>query len=366
MSTDEVKNNDVVVPNETDEVTSDNGAKELIKAVVEEAKEQKEIAEAKEVYDSASLEQRAEIDATKESEKEDEKVEGGNKKDEEVVEEDVNKVSDSEVKEDSSSKKVEGDKTPTKLDEMNLPGRLIQAAHRNHLTDDEIINLGDRAVPFLSKLADTLDGASQALGEAGRKYRELLKTKSVTKEDKKSTPLKFTDEEIEQNPVLAKVQSILDANQEKIDNLETALKQKESNAVKETLTQQKAQIDVFFDEVSETFPELGNSKSLTQTQMILRDLILDDVDNIRIGATLNGSEKTLDEALGEALSIYEGKNPRKVEKIRQDIIDDVKKRESQHIHRPSTKKASENLLSEHDKAVAAAAKVLRDRGLETF
>lgn len=359
------KNNDVVEKNETNEVTTDDGAKELIKAVVEEAKIQKEVTEAKEVYDNATPEQRVEIEAEREQAKLEEMK--SEKSDVKVVNSDENKVvSDSVVKEGSDSKKVEDNKISTKLDEMNLPGRLRQAASRNHLTDEEILNLGDRAVPVLSKLADTLDGASQALGEAGRKYRILLNEKGVTKEDKKSTPITFTPDEIEQNPVLSKVQAILEENQKEIAGLRTSLQNKEANSSKENATQQRVQIDTFFDEVSEAFVELGNSKKLTQAQMVLRDCILDDADNILIGATLNGSKKSLDEALGEALSIYEGKNPRKVEKIRQDIVDGVIKREGQHISRPSNKKAKENLTTEHEKAVAVAAKLLRDKGRDTF
>lgn len=358
---DEVKSNDVIEKNETNDVTDESGAKKLIKAVVEEAKTQKELTETEQILANATPDERKEIEAEKKQAKLDAEAKS-EKPDDKVVDDENKVVSDSGVKEDLDSKKVEDDKTSTKLDEMNLPGRLLQAASRNHLTDEEIISLGDRAVPVLSKLADTLDGASQALGEAGRKYRELLKSKGVNKEDKKSTPITFTPEEIEQNPVLSKVQKILEENQQEIVNLRTSLQNKEVDSSKITAAQQKVQIDKFFDDVSEVFTELGTSQNLTQAQKVLRDCILDDADNIMIGATLNGDEKSLDEALGMALSIYEGKNPKKVEKIRQNIVDDVIKREGQHINRPSGKKSTSNLQTDHEKAVAAAAKVLREHG----
>lgn len=283
----------------------------------------------------------------------------------EVVEDKTEEVEDVETDEDSDTteevdeedSKVEDEESTKKVEALKLPNRLIQAAKRNHLTDDEILYLGDNAEKVLAKLADRLDAVSAELGERGRKRREELLKQNEEKTEKVIPTLEFSNEQIEDNPELKKVQEAIDflLNENKQLKEEYLAKEREQSTL--TAKELDAKIDSFFDSKITDYPELGNSKELSKAELTNRLNIWEQADNIKFGAEFKGDKMSVEEALDFAFSIYESKNPAKV---KDKLVKEAKDREKQLIGRPNSKKMKQPKVSD-EKAVKAVQDVMNSR-----
>ena len=246
------------------------------------------------------------------------------------------------------------EKEADKLADLNLPRRLLQAVKRNQLTDDEVLALGDKAVPVLTKLADRLDAVSAQLGEIGRQKKQELS--KVQKEQPKDVPtLKFDDATLGDNPALKEVQDKLNAAADEINRLNKEQLAIQAQARQQEIVERDRKIDSFFDKVVTDYPEFGKTSALTTAELTNRVNVWEVADNIQIGALMKGEKIPLEEALNQAFYRYEGKNPRKV---KEKLLDEVKKREEQLIHRPTAKHGKEAPPSKNSQAVKAVDAIL--------
>jgi hypothetical protein len=251
-----------------------------------------------------------------------------------------------EVKEEviaTTKEEVVDDSTP-KVEDLKLPNRLMQAAKRSHITDAEVLKLGDNAELVLGKMADSLDAYSERLGELG-KVAKVKAVKETPKEEKLSTLDLPEDFDLE---AAKQIKGSFDALLDKVSRLETSLREKEQQAMETQLVARDQQIDGKFDAIAKEYPEFGNSKSLTNAELVMRKNVWEKADDILAGATLNREKISLEEALDQAMSIYEAKNPNKV---KEKLLNDVKEREKQHIARPASKKQAALQSKGKDQAV---------------
>lgn len=246
-----------------------------------------------------------------------------------------------EVKSDSDPEKEEKEETTKAVTGLNLPNRLLQAAKRNHVSDEKILELGETAEFVLGKLADASDAVSERLGELGRKAKSEFKPSK--KEDIKISTLKLPEDF--DSEAGKQLQETINALTAKITCLETALQTKERESTLISSEELDKKIDSFFDKVE--YPEFGKTEVLTKAELVMRQNVWEKADDIIAGGKLNGQKVSLDEALEQAMSIYEGKNPRKV---REKLVDEVSKREKQQISRATSKKQVELQGTNDDKA----------------
>lgn len=290
-----------------------------------------------------------------------EEVDVNKDKSEESNKEDESKDADKDdkVKDDTTPNKEDKsdttDKSVGKLDALNLPNRLIQAAKRNHISDDEVLSYGENAPTILSRLADASDQVSARLGELGRKIK--LQVAEPKEKDKKSTPeLKIDEDDSEETKTLKEI--ILGLRSDLSDVKKSITKDKETVATRESLERDR-KVDGFFDAVSKDYLEFGKSEKLTEAEQLMRKSVWEKADDIQTGAYVNGTPITVEDALTQALSIYEGKNPRKV---KEKIVKEVTEREKYLINRPKSKKSKTTAVKGNKGAVAAVTKILKERG----
>lgn len=246
-------------------------------------------------------------------------------------EENTSEISDEKPEESVAEKKEEKSKP-------SLPNRLIQAAYRNHLSDEDIVKLGDRAETVLSAMADNSDKVSAELGELGRLRKEALRGKNTEPE----TKLKHI--EIEGLDSTDPMVQLINKGFETVNQRISAIEQKSATT---QATEVDMRIDKFFDIKAKQFPQLGDSAALSPFQLGIRKSIYNVADDIFIGAQTTGKPITLNNALEAALSIYEKEDVTK--QVRSKIIEDVKNRETQLTSRPSQRK-TEQLNQEPIKA----------------
>lgn len=273
---------------------------------------------------------------------------------------------DDEVDDESTSKGEEDSKTTKtaekQVEELHLPNRLIQAAKRNHIPAEKILSWGDNAENMLLVYADASDKISERLGEIGRNARKYQPEKK--KEDELST-LKV-DEDIDSEEVVG-LKKYVNQLVSKVSKMEERLTERDKLSTQSFQLERDRKIDSFFDTVNKDFPEFGTSKTLTTAEQVMRQNLWEIADNIMIGSEINGEKIELDDALQQAISIYEGKNPKKKSaKAREKIVDEVKEREKQHIARPRSKKTINTQKTGDEQAVAAVDKILRDKESQSW
>ena len=246
--------------------------------------------------------------------------------------------------------KVKKPDKPTDSDKkLSLPNRLVQAARRNHLTDEDVLKLGDRAETVLSAMADNLDKVSAELGELGRLRKEAIK-KEPEKKEEKIEGLDETD------PMVQLINKGFAAVHQRIDLVE---QQRTTTKIIEV----DAIVDKFFDGKKE-FPQLGDStKGLSQFQFGIRKQIFDVADNIFTGSAAKGQPITLNESLELAFSLYEKENGNVVKQVKDDLINKVKQRESQFTSPPSQRKTQEALKAPVEAAKDKVRKFWAKRGV---
>ena len=288
---------------------------------------------------------------------------GGEEKEETVAKEtkeeldtekEAKEVKDISTKDDEKSETTkEGE---VKISDLKLPKRLTQAAKRSHISDEEVIALGDKAGMVLGKLADNLDVVSERLGALGRNTK--LSFKPEEKKEAKATTLKLPDE-MADTEFGKQLQEYMGVLTEQITNMEQKLSEKNSQSTKVDVAERDAKIDKFFDGVTKEYSEFGNSKALTNAETIMRQNVWEKADDIMVGSQLNGDAMPLDEALQQAISIYEGKNPTKV---KAKLVDEVIKREKNLISRPRSKKSKVAEKEGRNAAVSAVKAFMQERG----
>lgn len=211
---------------------------------------------------------------------------------------------------------------------LSLPHRLVQAAYRNHLTNEDIKNLGDRAETVLTSMADNLDKISTELGELGRLRKGMLQKPELKSEKQKDEISDLDDAD----PIMKLIN-------QKFNALENKLAAITQSAAITRATEMDLQIDKFFDEKSKQFSQLGSSDNLSPFELGLRKQIFDIADDIVIGAQEKGKPVTLNEALKMSFGLYEKDSIKK--QVREDILNQVKQREAQLTHRPTQRKTQQ-------------------------
>jgi hypothetical protein len=270
-----------------------------------------------------------EKEETKEKETEKKAVEG-------KVEEDTEKKSDAGAKVEEKSDTT--GKVAEELSKLNLPPRLLQAAKRNHLTDQDVLDLGDKAEKVLFRFAESSDRVSAELGELGRKLKEKAALTSP-KQEVKSTTLKVEvkDDDLDE---VKELKNVVNSLTTQISNLTKQVTTKNEESTSASEIERDKKIDAFFDSKAAEYVEFGNSKELSPVALAMRRNIWDSADNILIGAQVSGQKVSIEEALDAAMSLYENKNPQKKKVSREQVLKEVETREKNLIQRPTSKKNS--------------------------
>lgn len=293
------------------------------------------------------------INPVEKEEVKEEKVEVKEEKKEEKPAEITEEVKE-EAKEEDSKSTAEGeekDESTPMVADLKLPNRLLQAAKRNHVSDEEILKYGENAESILNKLADASDAVSERLGVLGRKIRDNVKP--AEKEAVKTATLKLPEDfDSEAGKQIMDAVASLTAE---IAALKEATAAKEAQSTQMSTVEKDKKIDGIFDKVAESYPEFGKSATLSNAELVMRQNVWANADNIMIGSNANGTSITVDEALEQAMSIYEGKHPTKV---KQKLVDEVTKREKQLISRPTSKKGKEKTEKGDDAAVKVVTEFL--------
>jgi hypothetical protein len=263
--------------------------------------------------------------------------------DDETTEEGVDE-GDDELKKDEKNDK-EDDKKST------LSDRLIQAARRNFLSDEDIEALGDRAEAVLTKMADNANKVSEQLGELGRLKRQKALLDSKSTSDTTSKKLKIGEDYDEE------IKGIIESHNNLLDEISTLKQQVQT---KETVEFDR-RIDSFFDKKIGDYKEFGDSSNLTSTQELLRKDVFEKADNILVGASLKGQNLSVEQALEMSFGLYEKDHVK--ESAKKEVVDKVKKRSKSRISKPTSRKTEENKSSPEDKAKKSYAAKLKELGL---
>lgn len=261
---------------------------------------------------------------------------------EEKPEEEVTEEPEGEVPEKETTADEE-------VQEISLPARLVHAGHRNGLSDDDILALGERAETVLSKMADNTDLVSEQLGEQGR----FAKERAEPEPSPKFSYDQPAEEGLEDGR-FDKTAAAINDLQSKFAKLEALETKRQADFVDST-------VDGFLDGKTKEFPELGDSKTLTEGQVGVRKRIYDTADNIRIGSATKGRPLSLNSALEQAFSIYEGQNVKQV--VRSKLVKDVKQREKQLTIRPSHRRTQDVFKTPQDRAKAKVAEWNKKHGI---
>jgi hypothetical protein len=277
-----------------------------------------------------------------------------NKAEEKVVEDTADKSAPAakvEEKSDTTGKVGE------ELGKLNLPPRLLQAAKRNHLTDQDVLDLGDKAEKVLTGLAASSDRVSTELGEIGRKLKEKAAL-TIPKQEAKPATLKVEvkDDDLDE---VKELKNVVNSLTTQLSNLTKVVANKNEESTSASEIERDKKIDEFFDNKSAEYTEFGNSKEMSKVALAMRQSVWESADNILIGASVSGQKVSLEEALDAAMSLYENKNPQKKKVTREQVLSEVEKREKNLIQRPSSKKSSKVVTKDQrQELVKAVTKVL--------
>jgi len=339
-----------------DEGTKDEGTKDEGTKTPEEVIEENKVKSIKEVEKILNPPEKEFKDKEKAEAKEKEALEADKKSTEEV--DDGSTPKDEEDEKSTPKDEEEESETTKKVDEevkkLSLPNRLLLAAKRNHISNQDILDYGDKAGNILTRFADSSDKVSIELGALGRiaKQQALLNPK---KEANKPT-LKIEENEDDSDEV-KELKSNQNFLTEQIAELRGALVDEQRKSDESVLVERADKIDSFFDSKAGEFPEFGSLKTLTQVQDVMRRTVWETADDIMTGAKVSNRKISLEQALEQAFSIYESKTPKK--KIsREKILDEVKKRENHFSSRPKSKKSTASVVADKKKAIAAVNKIL--------
>lgn len=258
--------------------------------------------------------------------------------DDEPHKEDVQQKDGSD-KIDTAGENVEDDSTDQPGDDLSLPNRLVQAGKRSGLSDEDIRALGPNAETVLGKMADNLDAISAQLGELGR----LKKQGEKAGQDSGFSKSESDDVEGEEETRLEKIERTLETLAQSLQG------QNKGSEVSDS------KIDSFFDKHAESYPQLGDSKSLAPQQEKTRQEIWGIADNI-----MTGGNVPLDEALERAFSLFESS----VNQAGGSITEQAKKRSKQRISKPSHRETRKEFKNPDDKAKENYMSRLRELGLE--
>ena len=286
---------------------------------------------------------------------------------EEEKEEKPEEKAAAKVVEDAAEKSTQDDKVEEKsettvkteedISKLNLPPRLLQAAKRNHLTDQDVLDLGDKAELVLSRFAESSDRVSTELGEIGRKLKEK-NALATPKQEAKPATLKVEVKEDDLDEV-KELKNVVNALTTQISNLTKQVTTNNVESTKSAEVERDKKIDSFFDSKAAEHVEFGNSKALSAVDLAIRQNIWESADNILIGAQVSGQKISIEEALDAAMSLYENKNPQKKKVSREQVLKEVETREKNLIQRPSSKKSSKVApKDQRQELVKAVTKVL--------
>lgn len=260
--------------------------------------------------------------------------------------------------EDKSTQEEDKAKSTDKLAELNLPNRVIQAAKRNHLTEDEIVAIAEKSPEVLAKMADTCDAVSERLGKLGQEAKK--NQKPVEKTEGQPTPTLDPDESGDSKN-WAVVQNFMSAQEERIAKLQKQIEAKEEIVAKENVASVTKTIDSFFDAQSD-FPEFGKSDKLSNAELVMRQNVWEKANDIIVGASTNGEQVTIEDALTQSMSIYEAKSPKGKKVSREQVLSEVKEREKNLISRSRSKKIADHTKTGDEQAVTAVKKFFQERG----
>ncbi len=273
---------------------------------------------------------------------------------EKAVEDTVEKPAQADKVKEKSETTI---KTEEDISKLNLPPRLLQAAKRNHLTDQDVLDLGDKAELVLSRFAESSDRVSTELGEIGRKLKEK-NALATPKQEAKPATLKVEVKEDDLDEV-KELKNVVNALTAQISNLTKQVTTNNVESTKSAEVERDKKIDSFFDSKAAEHVEFGNSKKLSAVDLAIRQNIWESADNILIGAQVSGQKISIEEALDAAMSLYENKNPQKKKVSREQVLKEVEKREKNLIQRPSSKKNSASTVKDpRQESVKAIAKIL--------
>jgi hypothetical protein len=239
--------------------------------------------------------------------------------------------------------------TPTPTVIESLPPKLVQAAYRSGLSQEDITALGDKAEPILSKLAGKIDQASAELGELGHRIKLQMAAQQPAVQPQSLPQLGLTPEELEMYPQLQKFIPVMDAlanQQQQVQQKMTVLEGAIAENEKRNAADFSNSIEDMFDGAAKTFPQLGDSEKLTFEQKSLRASLFDRADSEMVGANAKGIPMSWDEAVENA--VYAGLGHTAVQTARQQIIDEVKTRSSQILSR-GTKRKTQPYYEDEDK-----------------
>ncbi len=270
---------------------------------------------------------------------------------EEEPEDELEDESEDEL-EDEPEEKSEGAESDE--EKTSLPNRLVQAAYRNGLSDEDILLLGDSADKVLSKMADNTDKISTQLGELGRLQRlsvkepapadsGLLKFKDALESESEDGDDRFKQIEKSHNALLNRLATVEQTNRQRASGYMTST------------------VDGFLDGKVKDYSELGDSKNLTDAALATRRGIAENAGNIILGAQQSGKQVSLPEALEMAFSIYEGGNAKTT--IRANLVKEAEKRSKQITSRPSRRKTEVKFSSGREKAMDSYRKKAASQGL---
>lgn len=255
--------------------------------------------------------------------------------------------------------------------EMELPNRLLQAARRANMDDNDVLALGERAEQILGHLADNFDKVSQELGELGRLRKEQqqpAQAKPAAGQPPQAKAQAGEEPAVEPDDLFGMSDKTKELLDKKINALEQEVlqlrqKEEERTQVQQRIFQQqiKSTCANFFDTKAESYPELGKQATLNAEQEAKRTAIYDLAENIGLGSKQKGKVVTLEEALAMAFNIYEGQNARK--SVRKELISEVRNRDGQRISRPTARRTQDTFSSAREKAMESYRRLAAAKGL---
>ncbi len=254
-----------------------------------------------------------------------------------------------------------------------LPPRLMHAAHRAGLTDDQVAALGDNAEGVLSRLADSYDAVSRDFGSRGKPTftAEELETVKRTGAPPAAKDELGADLLVELDPDVYGAEMVGTMKEKFLPRLNALtaevrqLRQAEYNRRAAQLTQEANE---FFESVKADYGELFGEGPIGKLepgtpQHDARLRVYKEADIIANGAVATGRPMTVREALDRAVSIVT--RDQALETARGQIARDVQKRARQVTQKPTHRAATRSWRKPEEKAADAYAQKIRDMGLST-
>ena len=277
-----------------------------------------------------------------------------------------------ESEEDIGEGEEKGEEKGEKEEAEALPWRLQQAADRLGYTQEDVDALGDKAEATLGKLADSLDAVSTEFASMGRDALGVPKEEAksgdvkpaVEQQKPSGEPFKlsvdaelFGDETV--NQLVKPIEGQFSAMGVRLESIEAFLQE---SAQQQLVTQSNA----FFSGLGDGYSEFigkGPTAELERgsPEAKVRDDVLDMAETIAAGSKARDRAMTFDDAMQRALSIvgkdFHGTMERKK------LESTVKKRTTQLISRPTSRRTAEKFDSPDKKAMAAYTEELKRKGI---